>query len=67
MTTTQNTKTTVTLVDQFASNGRYARKASRVTFSDGRTVTFCERIAKRVAIAQAEQFLARHPDYSESR
>lgn len=39
----------------FASNGRYIRTATRVTFSTGRTVEFMERMSKREAIRQAEK------------
>jgi hypothetical protein len=38
---------------QFATNGRYARIATRVVFSDGQIVNFTERLPKRVAIEQA--------------
>ena len=37
----------------FANNGRYIRTATKVTFSDGRTVEFMERMSKREAIRQA--------------
>jgi hypothetical protein len=44
--------------------GRHVRYATRVTFADGRCVTFTERVARRTAVAQAEALLAR--GYSEA-
>lgn len=36
-----------------ASNGRPIRKATKVTFADGREVRFTERMSKREALRQA--------------
>ena len=54
---------TVTLV---ASNGRPIKKASRVTFDNGKQVTFNELMSKHEAIAQAEELLRRDPNYNET-
>ena len=54
---------TVTLV---ASNGRPIKKASRVTFDNGKQVTFNELMLKHEAITQAEELLRRDPNYNET-
>lgn len=43
----------VDLVKQYASNGRYVRMATRVTFPDGKEVRFMDRLPKGEAIKQA--------------
>ena len=49
----------ITLIKQHARNGRYIGMVTRVTFPDGRQVTFMERLPKGLAIQQAQQLLAR--------
>ena len=48
----------VTSYNMTARNGRHIRTATRVTFSDGRTVEFMERMSKREAIRQAMKVAA---------
>ncbi len=43
----------VTTYQLIASNGRPIRKATKVTFADGREVRFTELLSKRDAIRQA--------------
>ena len=52
-------KPEITLIKQHARNGRYIGMVTRVTFPDGRQVTFMERLPKGLAIQQAQQLLAR--------
>ena len=54
---------TVTLI---ASKGRPIKKVSRVTFDNGKQVTFTELMSKHEAIAQAEELLRRDPNYNET-
>jgi hypothetical protein len=58
MTTTSPTAPTVHLIDQFATNGRYIRKATQVRFGSGETVTFMERMPKRRAVEVAARWVA---------
>lgn len=44
---------TVEIYKLTASNGRHIRTATKVTFEDGITVRFMERMSKREAIRQA--------------
>jgi hypothetical protein len=52
------TTATVHLIDQFAANGRYIRKATQVRFATGETVTFMERMPKGRAIQVATRWVA---------
>lgn len=51
--TTQESQMTVEIYKLTASNGRHIRTATKVTFEDGITVRFMERMSKREAIRQA--------------
>lgn len=48
-----STQATVSTYKMFASNGRYIRTATMVTFPDGQVVKFTERLGKLAAIIQA--------------
>jgi len=54
----------VTTYQLVASNGRPIRKATKVTFADGREVRFTERLSKREAIRQATAAPCSHPNPS---
>jgi ABC-type Zn2+ transport system substrate-binding protein/surface adhesin len=49
-----NAAATVETYNLKASNGRHIRKATKVTFADGRTVSFIEKMSKQRAIQQAQ-------------
>lgn len=44
---------TVTTYNLTASNGRHIRKATKVTFADGREIRFMDLMSKREALRQA--------------
>ncbi len=52
-------KIKVELVSQYTGTGKYIRKATKVTFPNGKSVTFTERVPKKMAIEQAERILKR--------
>jgi hypothetical protein len=43
----------VSTFSQYAANGGYIRQATKVTFSDGYEVRFCEKLSKKQAIKNA--------------
>lgn len=47
---------TVETYDYHASNGRYVRRATRVVFPSGGSISFTERISKKKALATIEQY-----------
>lgn len=50
-----NTQPTVSTYNLTAPNGRHIRRATQVTFPDGRVIRFMEKMSKRETLRQVQR------------